>query len=320
MKKVLVVGVGQLGYRHAQSLLSLEVEEFELYLVDRDHKRLDYVESLLKAEEHFGKIKIIKSDEVIKGKDIDLAIVATNSNVRLAVCKELLLYNNVSNIILEKIVFNNPNGFTEFEKLLSIKGVNAWINTPMRTYECFKELKPLLKDKKIKVQVSGSGWGLACNSIHFIDLISFLTDEGIKVLSEIGSVKEIESKRLGFKEYIGTIEALYNNGTELTLTCNEGEFSRLITIDCGSYYIKLCEKDNYYSIMNKATDEKVIKNLNFPFQSQLTAGWAGKVINGENIDLPKYIDVYYFHKLYIEMFLNVSNINKVVKTDFCNIT
>ena len=55
-----------------------------------------------------------------------------------------------------------PEEFLSFYKLLNKKSKNA---------------------NKINIHVKGSNWGMACNTIHFLDLFSFLTRE--KILKSI---------------------------------------------------------------------------------------------------------------------------------------
>ena len=58
-------------------------------------------------------------------------------------------------------------------------GANAWVNTPMRIMEWQQSIKQQVKkyiEWPVSIEDSGSDWGMACNSIHNIDLISWLID------------------------------------------------------------------------------------------------------------------------------------------------
>jgi hypothetical protein len=58
----------------------------------------------------------------------------------------------------------------------------------------------------IKMEVTGSNWGLACNVIHLLDLFQFMNEHNVYNFTTEGIDKEIiASKRQGFIELSGTI-------------------------------------------------------------------------------------------------------------------
>ena len=64
------------------------------------------------------------------------------------------------------------------------------LNTQMRTYRFFNKLKKFLKNKKIKqIKLKGNDWGLACNSIHYIDLYSWLLNNEVSKIKLFCSPK-----------------------------------------------------------------------------------------------------------------------------------
>src|SRR5690606_19669685 len=70
--------------------------------------------------------------------NIDIAIIATNSDIRATVVKELLNNKNVNNLILEMVLFQVILSYTEIEDLVLEKGVNVWVNHPRRIFDIHK--------------------------------------------------------------------------------------------------------------------------------------------------------------------------------------
>ena len=92
MKRVSVIGIGNLGIRHLESLINSKMN-LEIYALDPSIKAIqnavDYT-SKLQYDEKLISIKFV-SRIVELPKDIDLVIVSTNSNIRLKVVNNLLL-------------------------------------------------------------------------------------------------------------------------------------------------------------------------------------------------------------------------------------
>ena len=64
----------------------------------------------------------------------------------------------------------------------------------------------------MSVDIFGENWGLSCNSLHFIDLICYLTDSNIISINTSGvSDKIMSSKRAGFIEFTGSIDVKLKN-------------------------------------------------------------------------------------------------------------
>ena len=54
------------------------------------------------------------------------------------------------------------------------------------------------KNRKMKIYGTGGSWGMACNSIHFVDLLNWFSNEILESL-DTSNIKDWHpSKRLGF--------------------------------------------------------------------------------------------------------------------------
>jgi hypothetical protein len=115
--------------------------------------------------------------------EYDIAIIATNANVREQIIKKLLEEVRISNMILEKVLFQNIDAYSAIEDLLSQKNANTWVNHPRRMFPIYQKIKQQLSEnnqEKIYVAITGYDWGLGCNGLHFIDLVCFLKNTAVE--------------------------------------------------------------------------------------------------------------------------------------------
>ena len=107
MKNILIVGVGNIGSRHFQSILKSKYS-FRLHIVDKNSAHLKnaciYYDNLFKKKKL--KIKLDYYNYIPKMNSVlDIAIIATNADIRKIIIEEIIRKNKVKNLILEKIVF-----------------------------------------------------------------------------------------------------------------------------------------------------------------------------------------------------------------------
>ncbi len=219
MKNICIIGAGNIGSRHLQGLknvtipLNIEVVDPSVESLNISRQRYDQIST---STNH--KVSFLQNINKIS-KNIDLAIIATNSNVRRNITENLLSTSSVKYLILEKILFQKREDYLEIEKLLKKKGCKTWVNFSMRTMPFYYDLKHQLNEK-IHMIVSGSQYGLITNTIHYIDYIAFLTncyDFTVETKGLDNSL--IESKRSGFLELNGSLNVFFKDGSMGTFTC-----------------------------------------------------------------------------------------------------
>lgn len=307
MKRIAIIGAGQIGSRHLQALSNLG-GVVRIELVDPSE------ESLRIARERFYEVYQENSDRIkpafhrniddLSGK-LDLAIIATCSDIRAHVIKELTGKKAVASLILEKVLFQTIDEYEKTDTLLKEKNIPAWVNCWMRDNAFFQKLRTGLHlDHEIKMAVEGSGWGMACNSIHYIDLFSYLTGCRDFHFDESHLERTIaEAKRPGFKEFFGRLAGRNSKGHSLTLSCsNTGPYSVMIRIEDG---INTHEITDYVDhVLHKVSDgrSESHETVGIPFQSQTTHRLARQVIEHGTCDLPVYHDSMNLHIPLIAIF------------------
>jgi predicted dehydrogenase len=316
---ILLIGAGNLGSRYLQGLKAVN-SKIIIYVYDI------FEESLIKAKNYYDIIPenifykeiffINKLDKL--PNSFDIIIISTTSNVRLKIIEELLIFNiKFKNLILEKVLAQNFNNIDKILFLLRNHS-NVWINTPRRMMYWYNTIKSNLKSNiPIKMSIRGGDWGLACNSIHFIDLINYFTGEYItNIITAKLNNKWEPSKRVNFFEVFGELNIYFSNGSHLILESNQ--------ILINTYIIKFQQLNSEWEI-----DEKlgVAKNSNgllingeLTLQSKLTPILVEKLINSNSCELTDLHTSAKLHTPLIESLLSHWNISMNKKDNFLPIT
>lgn len=274
MKQILVAGAGALGVRHMQAIL-LSEQPYHINLLDISEAALE------KGKEVFASstknaahtLTCVTSVEELP-EHIDVAVVATCANVRAKIVKDIVKARTVSYMVLEKVLFQRIEEYEEIENILREHHIRTYVNCPRRMQPYYKELKELLEDAtKMEVSVVGANWGLACNAIHFIDMIAYLTGES-EVAISLEKLEDtcIESKRAGFKEVLGTITGKLGKCEQFSISCYDQITMPLtITIVSDVARVTLDEGKRLMMLSLKEKDWNwETREITMYYQSQLT--------------------------------------------------
>ncbi len=324
MHNIVIVGAGQLGSRHLQSLANVALQ-LNIDIVDPS------VESLAMAVDLFNlslsqsnhTIKSHISLDTIKSNKIDIAIIATNSLVRRRVIEELTDKCEVKHLVLEKFLFPQIEDYNVIAKILSSKKINAWVNCPRRMFDFYKNIKSEMKDSSV-ISFTGGLWGLGCNGIHMLDLIAFLTDEDDFILNpDLLNDKLLESKRNGYIEFAGKIIG-YTKSKRHTFTLASNamvdEPFTISIITGGNTHVIFEAAKKQVSFYPNSSQTIKERSLNVPFQSQLTNLVVEQLLNLGTCELTTYTESSKLHLQYLEMLLAFMQKQSGVKTEKCMIT
>jgi hypothetical protein len=322
MYKIAIIGSGQLGSRHLQGILKFKLP-ISIEVVDKSQESLDFAK--LRADEVKTDQRDICYLSLISelSDNIDLCIIATSANVRLIVLKELLTSKNVKNLILEKVLFQDLENFEVANELIEKYKVNCWVNCPRPMFDVYKNIKSkITPEDLVTFFVYGGDWGLACNAIHFIDIMSFLTRNTQFLFDSSGIKSIIQSKRIGFVEFAGTFIGRQPNGSELILHSRAGSDSKLkIQILTSNYFWDVDEANGIIlesaKENNWALNRKVIK---IPFQSELSNIFSEQILLDGRCELTTYQNSMNLHLNMLNSFINFYNYKTSLKLKYCPIT
>lgn len=326
MNNIVIIGAGQLGSRHLQALAKLNVNT-KIVVVDPSEESLKiakirFNEVLTSSNRKINAIYTSSIDKIDFA--IDLAVIATNSDVRLQVLEKLLFRKQIKNIIIEKVLFPKLEDYDIALKLVRDYQIKAWVNCSRRMWPFYKTLKEILKDKKIlSVNIYGTNWGFSSNSIHMIDLISYLCEKELYSIKELVISDDIsESKRKGFIDFNGSITGILGEDIDFKITSyRDGNLPLLIEIAALEelHIINETTCDHFYG--NHVTNWKITnEKFSIPYQSELTNIAFNQIIETSECSLTPFETSVKLHIPLISHLLNELSIKKNMKVANCPIT
>lgn len=307
---ILLVGAGQLGSRYLQGLsatnsfLNITVIEPDKKAIEVAQNRwLEVNDSVTKQVITFN--KKIPSDLFF----VDLVIIATSSKGRAKLISDISSKIKCRFWILEKVVAQSLQDLDLIkDSVASSEGV--WVNTPRRLMQWHQNIRSFVNDKcPIKVIFSGNDWGLACNSIHFIDLVSWWTGEYLTSIDSSGLNDDwFESKRKGYFEVTGKLIAHFSRGSLLNLVQSENLEKSIITIVTSDNITWVI--DEFLGIAQSSTGEQICGQLEY--QSKLTTSLVDHILTHGSCNLPTFEESSEMHSIFLRELL--VNWNKFYNT------
>lgn len=174
--KVLIIGAGRMGIRHAQGITTLPEVEY-LMLIDKTQFALDNAKNILANNNTPIEYALIDVFEPQK-KHFDVVIIAataTNRKQILSLAKD----TGCKQILIEKPVGQSMQEVQEIIDFADTFSAKVYVNLNMRIHEGFMKLQQDLNnltqyqgDKVISVNTGTIGIG--ANGIHYLDAIFFL--------------------------------------------------------------------------------------------------------------------------------------------------
>tara|TARA_B100001063_G_C16757478_1_gene553976 strand:- start:987 stop:1940 length:954 start_codon:yes stop_codon:yes gene_type:complete len=305
VKNILLVGAGQLGSRYLQSLIN-EKLNYNIIVVDiskisiNASKKIWEINGGSNSSHKIYWLSNLPNDI----KFYDLAIISTSSKNRASLIKTISSKVNVKNWLLEKILAQSHNQLEIIKKAV-YKSDNVYVNMPRRNMDWFKKIKSLIPNKSIKVEKIGTSWNLACNSLHFIDLVSWWTGESLTSINTKNlNNKWFESKRKGYFEVTGSLLGKFSNGSELVLKSFLEQSDEILKIN-------ILDKNfcNIYENTGRAVfSNGNIINGKLDLHSEISGPTITKIITDKTCNLPTFNESFESHSIFLEMML--SNWNK----------
>ncbi len=320
-KKVVIIGVGNIGFRHFQALERLE-EKLEVQVVDVVSENLEKVKAEYSANgsNNIMSLKAVSSVSELDN-DIDYAIIATSSAVRRQLAEELLKTKHVQNLLLEKVLFQKMEDYDAVGSLIKEKGVNTWVSCCRRMNKSYQKLKKELAGRSFDVVVTGSDWGLGCNAIHLIDIICYLSSsETAPVCNADMLDNEIhQSKRPGYIEFTGTINGTVGDRVKFSVTSlNSTPAPVILYIFCeNNIYIIREAEQKIFRYTGESVEEMVFE---MPFLSVQGADIAKAILFEGGCTLPSYEVSAKIHKAMLSALLDKMGKIEGSKDDICKIT
>ena len=315
----LIIGAGQLGSRHLQSLLKFKLERLNIFILDTSTESIGMAKSRAAEISHSHNIEYSLDWNNIPTQ-LFFVVVATNSKVREGITLKLLSDFNVKVLILEKVLFPNIDSYVKVGQVLRSSGTICYVNHARRMFKGYKILKCRIeKEHGLHFQVIGSNWGLACNGLHYLDLIEYLTGSKLETVNTDFVEDEIlQSKRSGYIEFAGLISGNLSNGNTFTIgSLNSSNITApAISIMGAGFRATVHENGcdpSIYFFEQESNFSLEKMPLKIPFQSELTSIALSDFLTNGSISLTPFVDAAQCHKVFLSSLLshynNLSNIS-----------
>lgn len=301
MFTVLLIGAGQIGSRHLQGLAKVD-NKINIIVVEPTLEAVKGAKHLwMEAGGDKSKHRIEWISGLGKKKlDVDLVIVATSSFGRASLIKEIASRENPKYWVIEKVLAQSKEEIDQI-KSDTKKAKGAWVNIARRVDEWHKKIKSNFSNKgPLRVTKSGNLWGLACNTIHFIDLVAWWTGEAL-VSIDIKDLKPtwFEGKRVGYFEIEGEMIANFSNGTELVLQSYPDKLENIIKVELLNKEVWAIDEDTGIA----STSTGTILKGRIQYQSELTGPMVDKIIEFSKCELPSVKESSEQHKIFLDVML-----------------
>lgn len=317
---VVMVGAGALGSRHLQAMKNTHNECF-FWVMDSSVESLSKCRKIYEdspANNNVLGIEFIQTLDAIP-EHIDFLLIATGSGPRFSIFKSIIERSDVKNVVFEKILFRKLNDYEDTALLLEKKGIGAWVNTPRRMWDFYKEIRPVFAGTPAHMFMLGGNWGLGCNAIHFIDLYAYLTGSTTYKIDTDGLDRTLyDSKRNGYKEINGLLHCSFSNGGSLMLDSSITNLKAILTISNEKATFSIDEGGKVCWI-NDADGNRVM-TFNVPYQSQLTNLVLDSILENGTCLLPTYRESDKLHRPFIKGVIEFINNNLGGNTDICPLT
>ena len=331
MKKIAIIGLGQLGSRHLQALANVS-EKFDIELVDVSEASLQSAigrfREMPAAATFDGTITLFKSIESLSS-ELDIVIVASNSRERRNIVEQLVARCKVKYLVLEKVLFPAIDDYIKVGQLLEEKQVKCWVNCSRRMMPIYQKVREFLTSgTKTDFEISASAWGMGSNAVHFLDLFTYLSECLELHLNStlLDEDNPRESNREGYLDFTGTITGHDEKGNFIKMTSHgsgslpvqvliQTPYERVILNESSGKAIFTSEKNKWQS---KETD------FILPFQSELTTTLVDGLLSDGACDLPSFdaatLSHLAFLKALTEFLAKKTGTEKIEKNTECQIT
>jgi hypothetical protein len=328
MKTIAIIGAGQLGSRHLQGVLKSELN-FKVFVIDPNLASIEVARIRSKEIAHNHEV-YFKQEISELPLELNLVIVATNSDVRLNIIKKLISQSIIETLILEKVLFQALCEYKEALELFEESPTTVLVNHPRRMQELYLGLRHFIlgcPNEHFEVEFIGHNWGIGCNALHVSDIVEFLFDDFVMSYDCRHLDREIlQSKRNNFIEFSGKLIGTTHKGHNITLvsynTIKNHQSYPQFTIKSPSVSIEVKEGSSEIIISTKKPKTS-IQTMTFTpllFQSDLSKIIADKALKGQIVGLTSLNEACRNHMSFVSCLINHLESINYITNDKCPIT
>jgi len=300
---ILVYGAGGIAIRHIQAIIS-ENNIGRIYVYDRKQSALIKMKIFFSGDKNKGKFVFCNNQKIIKKKKFFLAFFCTYAFNRIPLIKKVKKLCDIKYFIVEKILESNIANFRKIE----FDTKNIFVNMPLRNTSPFRIIKSSLNSKKINAKLLAGNWNMICNSLHYINYISHITNSSVENIL-IKKLKDpYKLVREKFIDFYGEIMVVYENGSKLQIISKK---------KTSKHYFNLRQEKkifNYNFKNEKLQIEKKFFHYKMEYVSQLSNKFYKSLVKYGKVQLPTFDQALKENFLFIQEFLkNIKNKSDILK-------
>lgn len=311
MNEVAILGSGNIGTRHLQGLATA-TEPLNIHVVDPDPESLDLArERWAAVDKGNHSVTYHRSTTDIGTDRVELAIIATTAASRRSAFEGLVETVPVDTVLFEKVLFQDPGDYDPVAETLANRNIDAWVNTPRRLWPTYQTIRRQMDSDQLDIEVSGTGWGMACNAVHFIDLLGWFTNTNrIEWDTAYLENRLVDSERPGFKEFVGKLVGSHPDGNTISLRCySEGPTNMNIRLTTPEQRWTVAETAGVVTRAFSDGEEWTTEtdSCDMILQSDLTGSVAESILEDGTCGLPTYTESAAAHLPFVRTLLSHTN-------------
>ncbi len=289
---ILIVGCGNIGSRHLQSL-ERSLVPLSITIIEPNINSQKIAKSQLEKNSKNSIFWLSSISEL--NQIFDLVIIATNAEKRKSLV-DILLESGNKKFLLEKMVCQSEDDYSNLIKNFKKHGASGWINTNRRYFPFYQKLKNLINlNDNLKISITTGNKGLGSNAIHFIDLFLWLKNSNDGSLIGDFLTDKLYSNKRGdqYYEFSGTIFGKISNSILKISFLPIDNLPLILDIETKDFHILISETDEkFLKIKNLKNFESSFKYLHV---SDLTLQIVSDILKNNSSYLPKIQDLFITH-------------------------
>lgn len=291
-KNILIYGAGNIAIRHVQSII-YENSVSKIFVFDKKKKSLNKMSSFFSEDKNKKKLVFFNDQKKIKNKNFFLAFLCTYAFNRIRLIKKIKELCKIQYFIVEKILESN---IYNFEKT-NFDTKNIFVNMPIRNMKPFRLIKLNLNSKKVHATIKGGNWHMVCNSLHYINYISYVTNSIVQKILIKKLDKPYKLVRKNFIDFHGNIKVFYENGSTLNIVSLN---------NAKKHYFNLKQNKKIFNF-NFKNDQLIIGKQSFlckrEYVSKLSNNFYKSLIKNGKAQLPTFEEALMENYLFIKEFM-----------------
>ena len=291
-KNILIYGAGNIAIRHVQSII-YEKSVGKIYIFDKKKISLKKMSNFFSNDKNKNKLIFSDNQKELKNKNFFLAFLCTYAFNRIRLIKKIKELCKIKYFIVEKILESNIYNFDN----ITFNTKNIFVNMPLRNMSPFRIISQNLNSKKVNATIKGKNWHMICNSLHYINYISYITSSMVEKILIKKLDKPYKLVRKNFIDFHGNIKVFFENGSTLNIVSLK---------NTKKHYFNLKEGKKIFNYNFKNDQLKIGKNLFLcrrEFVSKLSNKFYKNLVKNGKVKLPTFEEGLRENFLFIEEFV-----------------